>query len=281
MTRQRLSGRVGLIGAPVAHSLSPAFQQPAFDAYGGGIVYELWPTPSAEIPERVEMLRSGRAFGANVTVPHKPAFADLVDTRSELAGLAGAVNTVVARDGRLHGENTDIHGFLTPLRERSIELRDSKVVVVGAGGAARGVVVALLTSGVAEIALVNRTLERAEAIASLDPSRIVPFASHAAADAAGGASVIVNATSIGWADSESVVDATVFSRLSRDALAYDLTYRETAFLRLASTCGIATLDGLEMLVHQGARSFELWTATPAPVDLMMTAARAARAARGG
>jgi shikimate dehydrogenase len=229
------------------------------------------------IDERLAMLRSGEAFGANVTVPHKQAFFAAVDSVSGGAQRAGAVNTIVARDGQLAGHNTDIHGFAAPLIERAFPFQTSQVVVLGAGGAARGVLVALLECNSAEIIVVNRTLARAEDIVRViadDRVTAAPLADAVAA--ARGAALIVNATSIGWDDSAPPVAPVVFAALSPSAIAYDLTYRDTAFLRAASEHGVAILDGLEMLVHQGAKSFELWTGIAPPIDLMLSAARAAR-----
>jgi shikimate dehydrogenase len=243
--------------------------------------YELWPTPVEQMPDRIELLRSGEAFGANVTVPHKQAFHDAVDSLSEGARRAGAVNTVIAREGRLHGDNTDIHGFVAPLRQRALSFATSRVVVLGAGGAARGVVVALLDAGVAEIVIVNRTAARAEEVArSLGDPRVKTALTSDVLDAANGAAMIVNATSLGWSEASPVTPA-VFEHLAPGAIAYDLTYRLTPFLRDARYRGVAILDGLEMLVHQGARSFELWTSRPAPVELMLEHARLARDARAG
>lgn len=277
-----LSGRIGLIGDPVEHSLSPAFQQPAFDSLGTGIRYELWPTPPERIAERLAMLRSGEAFGANVTVPHKQTFHDVVDTLSGPARRAGAINTIVARSGHLHGDNTDIHGFIVPLRERGISFAASGAVVLGAGGAARGVLIALLEAGIAEVTVVNRTIARAEAVArALGDIRVRVAPAGEIEDVARGAGLLVNATSIGWNETAPPVDPAVFAVLAPGAIAYDLTYRATAFLRAAAEQGVTALDGLEMLVHQGAKSFELWTGATAPIELMLQAALEARTARGG
>jgi shikimate dehydrogenase len=274
--------RVGLIGDPVEHSLSPAFQQPAFDALGLDIRYELWPTPLAALPARLADLRAGRALGANVTVPHKEAVFSAVDDASLVARRAGAVNTIIPRDGRLYGENTDVHGFVVPLRERGFDFGTAAAVVAGAGGAARGIVVALLDAGIGRVTIVNRTLARAEAIRSaLDDARIAVAPLAAARDAAVGADLLINATSLGWGSEQLPVDPSVFDALAPDAIAYDLTSRETLFLRAATAVGRPTIDGLPMLVHQGARSFELWTGRDAPLDVMWRAAVAARAARTG
>ncbi|HMM41780.1 MAG TPA: shikimate dehydrogenase [Thermomicrobiales bacterium] len=274
--------RVGLIGDPVEHSLSPAFQQPAFDALGLDIRYELWPTPLALLPDRLADLRAGRAIGANVTVPYKEAAFAAVDEASDLARRAGAVNTIVPRDGRLYGDNTDIHGFIVPLAERGVRFSEMEAMVLGAGGAARGIVVALLDAGVRRVHVLNRTVERADRLAvALADDRVVSAATTLATLLAPAATLLVNATSLGWQGQELPLDPSVFAGLPRHAIAYDLTYRETPFLRAARDARLATIDGLPMLVHQGARSFELWTGHDAPTDVMWSAAVAARAARGG
>jgi shikimate dehydrogenase len=275
-------GVIGLIGDPVAHSLSPAFQQAAFDALGLPIRYELWETPADAFPERLQRIRAGAALGANVTVPHKERAFGAMDTVSDVARRIGAVNTVVRRGQSLHGDNTDAHGFVVPLLERGIALGDVHAVVVGAGGAARAVIVALLTAGARQVTVVNRTAERAERLATeLDDARLRARPMTALDTLAPEAGLLVNATALGWADHDAPVTAEVMHMWAADALAYDLTYRDTPFLRLARAAGLETLDGLGMLVHQGARSFALWTNQAAPVDLMWQAAIAARAMRGG
>jgi shikimate dehydrogenase len=277
---KQISGRIGLIGDPVEHSLSPAFQQAAFDALGIPVRYELWRTAASAIPARIASLRVGAIYGANVTVPHKEAFAAAVDRLSEVARRAGAVNTLMLEDdGTLYGDNTDVHGFIQPLRERDFPFTESDALILGAGGAARAVVVALLDAGIRAITIANRSLPRAEALAAeLSDPRIATCRLTEALEHAVGARLAVNATALGWHD-EALVGPELFEQFAPDALAYDLTYRQTPFLSAAEAAGLATLDGLPMLVHQGARSFELWTGEQAPFDLMMAAAEAARAAR--
>lgn len=273
--------RVGLIGDPVEHSLSPAFQQPAFDALRLSIRYELWPTTVEALPARLAALRAGAngALGANVTVPHKEAVFAALDDLSPIARRVGAVNTIVRRDGCLYGDNTDVYGFGAPLRELAFDFARGRAVVLGAGGAARGVVVALLDSGAACVTIANRTLSRASALADavndarVDVCRLDEVAQHS-----GETTLLVNATALGWADDALPCGPELFGSLAAGALAYDLTYRDTAFLRAAASAGVATLDGLAMLVHQGARAFELWSGRDAPLTLMWDAARRARAA---
>jgi shikimate dehydrogenase len=271
--------RIGLIGDPVAHSLSPSFQQPAFDALGLNVRYELWHTPADDLPSRMEDIRTGRASGANVTVPHKEAVFRLVDRASLVAQRAGAVNTIVRDGDALFGDNTDVHGFAVPLIERDFAFETSRAVIIGAGGAARGIAVALLDAGIAALTILNRTADRAEAIAAaLGDPRLSTSALASARDASEGAHLLINATSLGWHD-ELPVDRDVFAIAAGGAIAYDLTYRETPFLAAARLAGLDTIDGLPMLVHQGARSFELWTGRQAPIDVMWNAAVAARASR--
>ena len=272
-----MTRRVGLIGFPVEHSLSPAFQQVAFDALGLDVLYELWPTPPDEMPERMDGLRAPDVLGANVTVPHKQRAFDLVDVVSELARRAGAVNTIVKEGGQLRGENTDVAGFLAPLRDRGVPLTTMRVALLGAGGAARAVAVALQSAGCKYVLIANRTAERAASLVAelgdgldacgldeLDLSRT---------------DLLVNATSIGWEGEQLPVSAEALDRLPASTLVYDLTYRETPLLRLASDRGNPTLDGLEMLVAQGAESFRLWTGQDPPLALMLETARAAADAR--
>ncbi len=271
--------RVGVIGDPVAHSLSPIFQQPAFDAAGIDATYERWHTPLEELPVRIASLREPDALGANVTVPHKTAVMSLVDELSILGQRIGAVNTIINRDGVLHGDNTDVYGFQRSLIERRPTVERDRVLVLGAGGAARAIVAALADFGVAGLTIANRTPAKAEEMARdlhANGAAIIPWTDWDLTAAIRDHSVIVNATSIGWNDEQRVLDPAMFDAFDPDGLIADLTYRDTTLLLDAQAAGIATLDGLPMLVYQGARSFELWTGLDAPVELMMAAAQEAR-----
>lgn len=273
--------RVGLIGYPLGHSLSPVFQQAALDARGLRAHYELWPTPPEEVPAAIARLRAPDTYGCNVTVPHKEAVLPLVDELAPAAARLGAANTIIRLpDGRLRADNTDLDGFRRSLVERELPLTGRSVVVLGAGGAARAVLVALADLGVARIVLANRHPERAaRLIADLDlGSTAVPVALAPAAlrSFLGDAALIVNATSLGWHGEETPLAPDL---LPPGAAVYDLTYRSTALLRAAGARGLVAIDGLRMLVYQGARAFELWTGSPAPIAIMLAAAEAALAAR--
>jgi shikimate dehydrogenase len=277
--------RVGLIGDPVAHSLSPAIQQPALDALGIAADYELWPTASQDLPDRIASLRTPGVLGANVTVPHKVAAMALVDVVAPPARRAGAINTVILRDGNLVGDNTDIIGFAAALGAvQPPEWREKKpsALVLGAGGAARAVVLALGAMGIGSVTIANRSDERARhLVADLAPTQLQIVVAKGAGLSATLATtdLLVNATSLGWQPGESPLDAEVLASLPPTALVVDLTYRDTDLLRAARARGLQTLDGLSMLVHQAARSFEVWTGRRAPIEIMFDAAVRAREAR--
>lgn len=274
--------RLGVIGDPVGHSISPAMQQPALDALGIAATYERWHTPLAELPERIDSLRRPDVIGANVTVPHKENVFSLVDEVSDLARRAGAVNTISHRGGRLLGDNTDVYGLARSLRAHDDDLSGCQAVILGAGGAARAVVLALESVGAGRISILNRSLDRAERLQTdLAPAPVVAIAtgSPAAEAAVRAADVIVNATAVGWTRGELSLEQALIDALPQTSLVLDITYRDTDLLEAARARGLHAVDGLEMLVYQGARSFEIWFDQPAPVDVMMAAALAERAAR--
>lgn len=274
--------RVGLIGNPVAHSYSPRMQQAAFDALGIAAHYELWPTPTHTLLERVRSLCDEHYLGANVTIPYKEAVLALMDKVEPLATRIGAVNTIVHRDGYLHGYNTDAPGLLAALHEQgigtmqedgSISLKDFTAILLGAGGAARGAAFALAGAHVAQLTIVNRNLERAQLLAAEvqqtynspvfslnDPEFLVPHT----------ASLIINATSVGMHDEQTPLPAEILARFDSDTFVYDMIYNptQTQLLCQALTMGMRGTNGLSMLLHQGALAFTLWTGKAAPLDVM-------------
>lgn len=267
----------GLIGDPVEHSLSPFMHDAAFRALGLDATYTLWRTALEEIPARIASLRRPEVLGANVTVPHKQVVMPLLDEVSETARKIGAVNTIVQVDGRLSGDNTDAYGFRRSIEVAHPDLVHDRAVVLGAGGASRAVIAALQEMGFRSIRIANRTPARASALAeefgidALSWERVFD-------DAFAETDLLVNATSLGWHD-EMPIPIDTLPVLPDRALVMDLTYRVTPLLRAASGRGLRTLDGLGMLVHQGARAFELWTGQPAPVDVMQAAVVAEQARR--
>jgi shikimate dehydrogenase len=281
-----MSNTVGLIGHPLEHSVSPAFQQAAFDHHGLDVRYEKWETPEGELAARVERLREDSVLGANVTIPCKEKIIPFLDELSDTAARIGAVNTIVNRTGRLMGFNTDVEGFITSLRQdANYRLRNRKVVVLGAGGVARAVVFALLNEEVTSVTVFNRSVERARSLvrsfarsAGRIPLAAPPWTELETSSEVQDCDLLVNCTSLGMrygaTEAESPLGADL---IPKDALVYDLVYNpeETPFLREAKKAGAETLGGLSMLVHQGAASFELWTGKSAPVDIMLRTAREA------
>ncbi|MDP9370676.1 MAG: shikimate dehydrogenase, partial [Chloroflexota bacterium] len=227
-------------------------------------------------------LRAPDVLGANVTVPHKLAVMAYLDEVTPLAQQAGAVNTIVHRGGHLFGDNTDVPGFVAGLLETGLDMANRAALILGAGGAARAVVLALSEMGLEQITIANRTPERAQALRdALAPLslRLIPSDPQALAAALPQITLLVNATAAGWHPGEAPLPLALLDLLPGDGLVVDLTYRDTDLLVAARERRLATLDGLPMLIHQGARALELWTGRRAPVAVMREAALAARAAR--
>lgn len=272
--------QVRLLGYPLGHSLSPIMHGAAFAALGLDAEYSLWETPPAQLAGRVATLREPPFLGANVTIPHKERVVALLDEVSPLARRAGAVNTIVRRGATLRGENTDIGGFLWPLRAGGAALDRWRVTILGAGGAARAVAVALLDAGVPRLTIANRTVERARALAqALGDERVeaLQLGDSWLGGALARSDLVVNATAAGWrAEDPPPLAPDLLQRLPDHALVYDLTYRRTPLLRAAGARGLATLDGLPMLVEQGALAFQFWTGREAPRAAMWAAAQAGR-----
>ena len=281
-----MSGVAGIIGHPVAHSLSPVFQTAAFAACGLDVTYERWDTTAEALAGRVVSLRDPKYLGANVTIPHKEAVILLLDELGGQSARVGAVNTIVNRDGRLFGFNTDGPGFVAALRnEARFDPAGKAIMLLGAGGAARGIAFAMAEAGAGRIVIVNRSLARAERLAAdvaaggyRFVSAVSPDFSLAAYDG------VVNCTSIGMhgGGTENGVPANL-ATAKPGTLVVDIVYapEQTPFLRAATALQLPTLGGLPMLIYQGALAFELWTGIPAPVDVMFEAARKALSAREG
>ena len=279
---------IALLGHPVAHSLSPRFQQAALDALGVDARYEAWDVLPEDIPVALERLRGGEMLGANVTIPHKETVARLADRPDALVEWMGAANTLVNRDGLLHATNTDITGIQRSLAAEGVDVHGQRVVLLGAGGAARAVVIAMRRAGAAHLAIANRDQARAQAVASLGgdalPTTVLPFDATAPALLAAvvEASLIVNATPLGMAHSPGEHTSPLPpSAFRAGQAAFDLVYipEETPFLRDARAAGAHPIGGLAMLIHQGAEAFRLWTGLEPPLDVMFEAARTALAER--
>lgn len=267
--------RVGaVIGDPVAHSLSPTIHNAAFAATGFDGVFVALPVRPGDLGAAIAGVRALDLVGLSVTMPHKAAVVSHLDDVRHDAAALHAVNCVVRDGDRLVGTNTDGPGFMDALTASSVDLVGTRVLVLGAGGAARAVVRALVGTGAAEIGVANRTADKAEAVVLLGgrDARIAEL------DDAPDYDVIVNATSVGMgvAATDAVLPLPA-DRLREGHVVVDLVYEpvETGLLAAARAVGAHAVDGVGMLVHQAAHAFTLWTGLGAPVAEMERAAREA------
>jgi shikimate dehydrogenase len=277
-----MTKRVVLIGHPVAHSLSAAMQQAAFDDQGVDAAYELWDRAPLALADAITEVRGDDFLGANVTIPHKERVVPLVDRQTDEAHATGAVNTITREGRRLVGHNTDVPGFKAALdalvgRQKMPRL----AIVLGAGGGARAVVYGLITEGFQRIIVFNRHLHRAESMvkhfgrsAAHMELRAMPWHESIIESELAKSKVLVNATSIGLTDDVSPIPAEI---LPPELLVLDLIYSRTRLLRDAEAAGSTVADGELMLLHQGAAAFTLWTGRPAPLEVMRAALAKARA----
>jgi shikimate dehydrogenase len=277
-----MTRRVVLIGHPVAHSLSGAMQQAAFDDQGIDAAYELWDRAPIALADAIAEIRGDDFLGANVTIPHKERVVPLVDRLTEEAQATGAVNTITREGKRLVGHNTDVPGFKVALDKLvGRQKMPRNAIVLGAGGGSRAVVYGLIREGFQRIVVFNRHLHRGEALvkhfgrsAAHMELRAMPWHESIIESELAKSKILVNATSIGLTSDASPIAAEI---LPPDLLVLDLIYARTRLLRDAEAAGCTVSDGEQMLLHQGAAAFTLWTGVAAPVELMQRALSAARA----
>jgi shikimate dehydrogenase len=277
-----MTKRIVLIGHPVAHSLSAAMQQAAFDDQSIDATYELWDRPPLGLSDAIAEVRGDDFLGANVTIPHKERVVPLVDRLTEEAHATGAVNTITSEGRRLVGHNTDVPGFKTALDSLvGRQKMPRQAVVLGAGGGARAVVYGLITEGFQRIVVFNRHLHRGEGLvkhfgrsASHMELRAMPWHESIIESELAKTKILVNATSIGLTGDVSPIAAEI---IPPDLLVLDLIYSRTRLLREAEAAGCTVADGELMLLHQGAAAFTLWTGRPAPLEVMRAAFSSARA----
>jgi shikimate dehydrogenase len=290
MTRETSAELVGLIGHPVAHSRSPALQQAALDASGIAARYALWDTAPRDLAQRVASLRTPGMLGANVTVPHKRDVMPFLDESAPSAlRLAGSVNTIVVtrRNGitRLVGHSTDAAGLSAALGEAGVALAGQRVVLLGAGGAAHAVAGLVASEDAQTLVVAARRLEAAVELtqdlslrlpASMTRVRPTTLSDSNLASVLAESDLLINATSAGMegtADGDSPLDLALLAYCAAHAFVCDLVYAppETPLLRAARALGLRTMNGLSMLLHQGAAAFTLWTGQSAPLAAMRAA----------
>ena len=274
--------KLGIIGYPLGHTLSPIMQKSAFNHYEMDATYDVLETPPDELVDKIKFLKKEDYKGFNITIPHKISSTLFLSSVDDYANVAGAVNTVLIKDNKdLIGYNTDINGFVESIPYKVAKFLDSKkAVVLGSGGAARAVAIGLVKLGINDISFYSRSQEKAlmlrEIIISNFPDVKVhnyPFIDFLDLSYA---SIIVNTTPVGMRGANenlSPISKESIESINKEAVVYDIIYRprETKLLQYAKERGLITIEGSEMLVYQGARAFEIWTEKTAPIEVMRQA----------
>jgi shikimate dehydrogenase len=266
---------VGLIGYPVEHSKSPLMHNAAFESLGLDFIYLLFSVRPSYLEEAIMGLRALNVVGANVTIPYKEEIVKYLDEITPEAQFIGAVNTIHNREGKLIGYNTDGQGFITSLlTDGRVKLEGQKVLLIGVGGAGKAVAIKLAERGVERLVITDKIMERADALIKRVRENIPDcpvYAIHSGdkefAKTVLESTLLINATPVGMKEGDPcVVDP---EYLHKRLFIYDVIYnRETPLIEAAKKRGLRALSGMEMLIHQGAASFEIWTGKKAPVEVM-------------
>jgi shikimate dehydrogenase len=273
---------LGVIGHPIGHSLSPLMHNAALTELGENYVYVAFPIKPDDLATAIAGLASIGVVGFSVTIPHKQTIMPFLSQITPTAKLVGAVNTVWWTEQGWQGTNTDVEGFVAPLTVLNQDWQKVNPVVLGNGGAARAVVVGLAQLGCPEIQIVGRNLEKLEAFKNSWSradfnSELSVYPWQALAELIPSTTLLINTTPLGMTPhlEQSPVEEDLMQGLSSSAIAYDLIYtpRPTRFLQQAADQGATIIDGLEMLVQQGAAALRLWLQKPVPVDTMRQALR--------
>lgn len=280
---------LGIFGYPISHSISPAMHNAAIKALGLDMIYISFEVKPSELKQAVMMIEGAGMVGVNITIPHKEAVIKFLDDISEEAKLIGAVNTIVNKKGRLIGHNTDGYGYISSLKQEwKFNPKGKNIIILGAGGAARGILAALAKKGAKSITVANRTLSRAVALVKAFKKKFpsVKFAAigldkNILKVCFQDANLLINTTSVGMKQRKAL--QIPLETLPKTAVVSDIVYNplQTLLLKKAKALKLATHGGLGMLVHQGARSFKLWTGIDAPIDIMRKAALKALKMGGG
>ncbi len=267
---------VGVLGYPVRHSLSPVMHNAAFRHLGLNWVYLAFEVSPESLPDALRGMRALGIRGLNLTIPHKEAAVALVDALTPAAQAIGAVNTLYWHEGQLMGDNTDAEGFLHALQAAGWQ-PSGQALMLGAGGSARAALYALKKAG-CRVVIANRTLVRAQQLQrAFGAEQVLPLESQALRPLMPAVQLVVNCTSLGMEPDSEAMPPVPLDALQSEAWVCDLVYRpvQTRLLQTAQQLGLRTVDGLGMLVHQGALAFERWTGQPAPVEVMEKAIRGA------
>jgi shikimate dehydrogenase len=268
---------LGIIGDPIEHSLSPVMQNAAIAHLNLDYIYLPFPVKNVDLARALEAFDAFSLRGFNVTIPHKQAIIPLLTEVSSIAEMVGAVNTVWRTEGGWSGTNTDVPGFIAPLQPLNCNWDEMTPVILGAGGAARAVVVGCEQLGCREIHLVGRNAAKLAQFKQswIDSSLAGKIQLHPWEELPqliSNTGLLINTTPMGMypQGGESPVGATEMEKLPQNAIVYDLIYtpNPTQFLKLASSQGVVAIDGLEMLVQQGAAALEIWVKEKPSIEIM-------------
>lgn len=264
----------GLLGHPVGHSKSPLMHNAAMKQEGLDMVYLAFDVEPCNVKKAIEGLKALNYSGVNVTIPHKESVMEHLDGLSEEAKYIGAVNTIINRNGKLIGDNTDGRGFMQSLKNESFDVVDKKVLLIGAGGAAKAVATKLLLEGVSSIGIseIDKTkgMQLVDHLNSLGKGRKALFVEELKKNAIE-SNLIINCTPVGMKESDPLL--LTEKEMNSEQLVFDLIYNpsKTKLLQEAEKKGAKILNGLGMLVYQGALSFEMWTGVYPDTDIMFKA----------
>ena len=265
-----MSNTYAVIGDPIDHSLSPNIHNAAFRHLKLDHTYIAYKIPAGELSAGIEALKAIKIAGFNVTIPHKIEMMKFLDEMDTTCKVIGAVNTVLNEDGKLKGYNTDMIGFLDPIKKKNLTIKDSQVLLLGAGGAARAIVTAMVKEKASKITIVNRTLENANKLAEFAKKiggDIDIVSIHEANKLITDYKFIINSTSIGMRNEPSPIST---ENISKDSIVYDIVYQpiNTDLIKKSKENGATIIYGYEMLLSQAACSFEIWHKMEAPYDVM-------------
>jgi len=273
LTRKKMSKTFAVIGDPIDHSLSPNIHSAAFRELNLENSYIAYRIPKGELSEGIESLKKIKIDGFNVTIPHKVEMMKYLDKMDESCSIIGAVNTVTNNEGILKGYNTDMDGFLDPFKKKEIKMQDKKVLLLGAGGAARAIVAGVTKEKAKHLTIANRTLENANNLAQF-ANKIGLDADAITIENVGNDlkdyDIIVNATSVGLKNEPSPIS---LESIKPETIVYDIVYMpmNTDFLKKAKKKGAKIIYGYEMLLGQAVRAFEIWHGIEAPYNAMKKA----------
>lgn len=266
---------IGLLGYPISHSLSPAMHNAGFARLCLDYAYLTFDTKEDNLADVITAMRVLNVRGFNVTMPNKKSVLPLLDEVTPEAQMIGSVNTVLHENGRLIGYNTDGKGYVHALLEKGVFVKGQRIIMVGAGGAARSVAIQLAVDGAAEIVILNRTLDKAVDICNIIQKNLPACKAQALAldksvlkEKLDGADILINCTGLGMHPNEDKSIVTDPGMLHRGLIVSDLVYKpsKTKLLQVAEEAGCKAINGLGMMIWQGAEAFKIWTGVDLPVD---------------